>query len=273
MADKKTALVISAHAADFVWRCGGAIALHQDLGYEVTVACLSFGERGESAKLWKEDGMTLETVKEVRKAEAQAALAGEFGLPPGDGPLCVVVSRLSWQKGLDLLLEALPGLLRRGGRLALLGSGDPGLENAWRETAAREPSVSVRIGYDEALSHRLIAGGGDDRLTGGAGADRFVFTPKDGFNFVTDFRNGIDKIGIKGVGGFGALNITEVAGDTVIKFLGTTIRLDGVDSDLIDQRDFVFGRLAAEKPAAAAATPEPEDDAFAFLNWGADVLL
>ena len=51
MIGNKTALVISAHAADFVWRCGGAIALHQELGYEVTVACLSFGERGESAKL------------------------------------------------------------------------------------------------------------------------------------------------------------------------------------------------------------------------------
>jgi 4-oxalomesaconate hydratase len=53
MAETKTALVISAHAADFVWRCGGAIALHQR-GYEVTVACLSYGERGESARLWKE---------------------------------------------------------------------------------------------------------------------------------------------------------------------------------------------------------------------------
>lgn len=51
MSDKKTALVVSAHAADFVWRCGGAIALHADLGYDVTVVCLSFGERGESAKL------------------------------------------------------------------------------------------------------------------------------------------------------------------------------------------------------------------------------
>ena len=63
MAENKTALVISAHAADFVWRCGGAIALHQELGYEVTVACLSFGERGESAKLWKQEGMTLDHVK------------------------------------------------------------------------------------------------------------------------------------------------------------------------------------------------------------------
>ncbi len=73
MSDKKTALIISAHAADFVWRCGGAIALHQKLGYEVTVACLSFGERGESAKLWKQGGMTLEKVKTERKREAENA--------------------------------------------------------------------------------------------------------------------------------------------------------------------------------------------------------
>lgn len=45
MAEKKTALVISAHAGDFVWRCGGAIALHAERGYDVTVVCLSFGER------------------------------------------------------------------------------------------------------------------------------------------------------------------------------------------------------------------------------------
>ena len=69
----KTALVISAHAADFVWRCGGAIALHAAKGYEVTVVCLSFGERGESAKLWKEPGMTLERVKAARRAEAEKA--------------------------------------------------------------------------------------------------------------------------------------------------------------------------------------------------------
>ncbi len=43
----KTALVISAHVADFVWRYGGAIALHADKGYDVTVVCLSFGEPGE----------------------------------------------------------------------------------------------------------------------------------------------------------------------------------------------------------------------------------
>lgn len=72
MSASKTALVISAHAADFVWRCGGAIALHAEQGVEVTVACLSFGERGESARLWKE-GRTLDEVKAIRRAEAEAA--------------------------------------------------------------------------------------------------------------------------------------------------------------------------------------------------------
>lgn len=72
MTDNRTALVISAHAADFVWRCGGAIALHQKLGYEVTIACLSYGERGESARLWK-DGKTLDEVKSIRRTEAEKA--------------------------------------------------------------------------------------------------------------------------------------------------------------------------------------------------------
>jgi 4-oxalomesaconate hydratase len=75
----KTALVVSAHSADFVWRAGGAIALHTELGYRVTVICLSFGERGESAKLWRQAGMTLERVKAERQREAEAA-AGQLGV-------------------------------------------------------------------------------------------------------------------------------------------------------------------------------------------------
>ena len=70
---KKTGLVISAHSADFVWRCGGAIALHQEQGVAVTVVCLSFGERGESAKLWRQAGMTLDEVKSERQREAENA--------------------------------------------------------------------------------------------------------------------------------------------------------------------------------------------------------
>lgn len=69
----KTALVVSAHSADFVWRAGGVIALHAAQGYAVTVLCLSYGERGESAKLWRQPGMTLERVKVERQREAEAA--------------------------------------------------------------------------------------------------------------------------------------------------------------------------------------------------------
>ena len=73
--EHKTALVVSAHSADFVWRAGGAIALTAERGWAVTVVCLSFGERGESAKLWRQPGMALERVKTERRAEAEAAAA------------------------------------------------------------------------------------------------------------------------------------------------------------------------------------------------------
>lgn len=78
MTDKKTAMVVSAHAADFVWRAGGAIALYAERGWEVTVVCLSYGERGESAKLWREPGITMEKVKANRSEEATRA-AGILG--------------------------------------------------------------------------------------------------------------------------------------------------------------------------------------------------
>jgi 4-oxalomesaconate hydratase len=72
---ERTALVVSAHSADFVWRSGGAIALHQDNGTKVTIVCLSYGERGESAKLWKQAGATLDAVKAARRKEAERAAA------------------------------------------------------------------------------------------------------------------------------------------------------------------------------------------------------
>jgi len=99
------------------------------------------------------------TYKTARgKGRAKARLRKEFGLPDADGPLAVVVSRLSHQKGLDLLLEALPAFIDRGGQLALLGSGDKELEAAFVKTAVAQANVAVRIGYDEALSHRMMAG-------------------------------------------------------------------------------------------------------------------
>ena len=89
----KSALVVSAHSADFVWRAGGAIALYASRGWKVVVVCLSFGERGESAKLWRQPGMTIERVKANRRDEALRAaeiLGAEVRfLDVGDYPMRV----------------------------------------------------------------------------------------------------------------------------------------------------------------------------------------
>jgi 4-oxalomesaconate hydratase len=87
---RESLLVISAHVGDFVWRAGGAVALAASRGHEVTVACLAYGERGESARYWRE-GMTLDQVKKVRHDEAVAAAkvlgASLVAFDAGDYPL------------------------------------------------------------------------------------------------------------------------------------------------------------------------------------------
>ncbi|SRR5581483_432699 len=70
-----TLLVVSAHAADFVWRCGGTMALYRQRGSRVRLLVLSYGERGESAEQWKMPGATLEKVKANRHQESAAAAA------------------------------------------------------------------------------------------------------------------------------------------------------------------------------------------------------
>ncbi len=94
------------------------------------------------------------------KAECRRALRAELGLAErADAPLLAVVSRMTPQKGLDLLLSALPQWLGAGGQVALLGSGEPALEHAWTAAARAAPdAVAVRLGYDEALAHRILAG-------------------------------------------------------------------------------------------------------------------
>jgi len=62
-------LVVSAHVGDFAWRAGGAIALYAGRGHAVTIVCLAYGERGESARYWRM-GMTLDEVKRARHDEA-----------------------------------------------------------------------------------------------------------------------------------------------------------------------------------------------------------
>src|SRR5690606_1040653 len=69
-----TLLVISAHAGDFVWRAGGAIAAATQRGERAVVACLSYGERGESASQWLQ-GKGLDEIKQIRREEAEAAAA------------------------------------------------------------------------------------------------------------------------------------------------------------------------------------------------------
>ncbi|MEV4564379.1 PIG-L deacetylase family protein [Nonomuraea sp. NPDC049419] len=90
MTTPRTLLVISAHAGDFVWRAAGAIALATSRGERAKVVCLSFGERGESAKAWRA-GHSLEEIKAIRREEAQnaaAALGAEIEfLDAGDYPL------------------------------------------------------------------------------------------------------------------------------------------------------------------------------------------
>ncbi|SNS54447.1 starch synthase [Noviherbaspirillum humi] len=94
------------------------------------------------------------------KRDCKRALQSECGLAVrDDAPLFGVVSRLTDQKGLNLVLDGVQDIIERGGQLAMLGSGDAWLEHAFREAAARHPqSVAVQLGYDEAKAHRIIAG-------------------------------------------------------------------------------------------------------------------
>lgn len=76
---KERVLVVSAHTADWIWRCGGTVATYLKAGAEVTVVCLTHGARGESAELWKKEGMTTEEVKNIRREEV-TSVAKKFGV-------------------------------------------------------------------------------------------------------------------------------------------------------------------------------------------------
>lgn len=96
----------------------------------------------------------------VGKAACKVELERVMGLDPEPhGPLLGVVSRLSPQKGLDVLADGLVRILATGARLCLLGSGDPALQDRFRWLAQQYPGrVGVRIGYDERLAHLIEAG-------------------------------------------------------------------------------------------------------------------
>jgi starch synthase len=93
------------------------------------------------------------------KAACREGLRRELGLGGGPGPLVGMVTRLTPQKGIDLLVEALPDLLAQGCQLAVLGSGQSQFEERLgAEAEARPEQVAVRIGYDDDLARRIYAG-------------------------------------------------------------------------------------------------------------------
>jgi starch synthase len=93
------------------------------------------------------------------RAANKALLRERFGLEETAGPLFIVISRLTWQKGLDLLAGVAETIVGLGGSLAVLGSGDPSIEAQLHAAAALHPGkVGVVIGYDEGLSHLMQAG-------------------------------------------------------------------------------------------------------------------
>jgi starch synthase len=94
------------------------------------------------------------------KAQCKAALQARFGLRARtDTPLFGVVSRLTEQKGLDVLLAAVPEIVARGGQLVVLGTGEPKLEQGLKRAAEAHPdAVAIELGFDETLAHAIIAG-------------------------------------------------------------------------------------------------------------------
>lgn len=94
-----------------------------------------------------------------QRAVNRQALAERFNLEQDDGPIFCVVSRLTWQKGIDLIAEIADWIVDQGGKLAVLGSGDQGLEGALLAAASRHRGrIGIVIGYNEPLSHLMQAG-------------------------------------------------------------------------------------------------------------------
>lgn len=92
------------------------------------------------------------------------AVEKHFNIPHSDAPLLCIVSRLTWQKGMDLLLQSLDALVAMDVRVVVLGSGDPGIEAGLHAAHHKHPThVAVHTGYDEQLSH-LMQGGCDGIL-------------------------------------------------------------------------------------------------------------
>ena len=93
------------------------------------------------------------------RAQNRAALCNHFQLDEDDGPIFCIISRLTWQKGMDLLPEVVDDIVSHGGKLVILGSGDSALEGAMLSASTRHRGrIGITIGYNEPLSHLMQAG-------------------------------------------------------------------------------------------------------------------
>ncbi len=100
-----------------------------------------------------------ETTADVGRLECKRALEKELGLEPGDGPIFATVTRLTWQKGIDLFQPLFGELLDQGARIAVVGQGDRALEDQLMHAAASSRGrIGVRIAFDPPLSRRVYAG-------------------------------------------------------------------------------------------------------------------
>jgi len=93
------------------------------------------------------------------RAVNRRAVEKRFGLKRGKGPIFALISRLTWQKGIDLIVDAVEHIVAHGGRLVVLGSGDSAFEGALLAASARHRGlVAVVNSYDEPLAHLMQAG-------------------------------------------------------------------------------------------------------------------
>ncbi len=93
------------------------------------------------------------------RAANRAAVQEFFGLHDDNAPIFCIISRLTWQKGMDLIAACADEIVAMGGKLAILGSGDPALEGSLLAASARHPGrIGVSIGYNEPMSHLMQAG-------------------------------------------------------------------------------------------------------------------
>jgi starch synthase len=93
------------------------------------------------------------------RAECRAALAKEVGIELGSGPMFGAVTRLTWQKGIDLLLPLFGEIVESGGSIVVVGQGEPELEAQLLDAVDHAPGrIAVRIAFDPPLSRRIYAG-------------------------------------------------------------------------------------------------------------------